>query len=74
VSAALALALGAVSYLWPPPSDRFGAAAWLAAVMVGAMAGYVACHAALGAEEVRLAWNALARRSRRSFLRRREMR
>ena len=74
VSAGLALALGAVDHLWPPPADRLAEAAWLATVIAGATAVYIAGHAALGAEEVRLAWRAIARRWRMSSLRRREMR
>ena len=74
VSAGLALLLGAVCYVWPPPPGRFAEAVWLAAVIVGSTAAYVGCHAALGAEEVRLAWNAIARRRSRSSLRHKEMR
>jgi putative peptidoglycan lipid II flippase len=74
VSAGLALALGAMWQLWPSPPGRLAEAAWLATVIVGATAAYLGCHAALGAEEVRLAWGALARRWRRSSLRRRETR
>jgi putative peptidoglycan lipid II flippase len=74
VSAGLALLLGAVCYVWPPPPSRFAEAVWLASVIVGSTAAYVGCHAALGAEEVRLAWNAIARRRSRSSLRHKEMR
>jgi putative peptidoglycan lipid II flippase len=74
VSAGLVLALGAVEHFWPPPADRLAEAAWLATVIAGATAVYIAGHAALGAEEVRLAWRAIARRWRMSSLRRREMR
>jgi putative peptidoglycan lipid II flippase len=74
VSAGLALALGAGGHFWPPPADRLAEAAWLATVIAGATAVYIAGHAALGAEEVRLAWRAVARRWRMSSLRRREMR
>jgi hypothetical protein len=74
VSAGLALLLGAVWYFSPPPPGRFAEAAWLAMVIVGSTAVYVGCHAALGAEEVRLAWSAAARRWRRSSLRHKEMR
>jgi putative peptidoglycan lipid II flippase len=74
VSAGLALVLGAVWYLWPPPSDRLAETAWLAAVIAGATAAYIAGHAALGAEEVHLAWRAVAHRWPMSSLRGREMR
>jgi putative peptidoglycan lipid II flippase len=74
VSAGLALVLGAVRYLWPPPSDRLAETAWLAAVIAGATAAYIAGHAALGAEEVHLAWRAVAHRWPMSSLRGREMR
>jgi putative peptidoglycan lipid II flippase len=74
VSAGLALALGGLWHVWPPPSGRLAETAWLATVVVGAALAYLACHAALGAEEVRLAWSALSRRARRSSLRRRETR
>ena len=74
VSAGLCLLLGAVSHLAPPPPGRLAEAVWLAAVIVGATAAYVACHAALGAEEVRLASSALRGRWRRSSLRRKERR
>ena len=60
--------------LWPPPPGASRETAWLATVIVGATLAYVGCHAALGAEEVRLAWSALMRRWRRSSLRRRETR
>ncbi len=77
VSAALALALSATWRLWPPPAGRLAEGAWLATVIVGAVAAYLGCHAALGSDEVRLAWSALTRRWRqwqRSSLRRRETR
>jgi putative peptidoglycan lipid II flippase len=69
VSAGLALALETAWRLWPPPPGRLAEATWLATAIVGAAAAYVGCHAALGAEEVRLAWGTLARRWRRSSLR-----
>jgi putative peptidoglycan lipid II flippase len=72
VSGGLALALGGLWHVWPPPPGRLAETAWLATVVVAATLAYVACHAALGAEEVRLAWSALSRR--RSSLRRREPR
>jgi putative peptidoglycan lipid II flippase len=74
VSAGLALLLGAVSHFWPPPPGRVAEALWLATLIGGSTAAYVLCHAALGAEEVRLAWNALARRRHRTSLRRKETR
>jgi putative peptidoglycan lipid II flippase len=74
VSAGLALLIGAVWRIAPPPPDRLAESAWLAVVIVGSTAAYVGCHAALGAEEVRLAWSALTRRARRSSLRRKETR
>jgi putative peptidoglycan lipid II flippase len=74
VSAGLALALGTTWQLWPPPPGRLAEAVWLAMVIVGATAAYLGCHAALGAEEVRLAWGALSRRWRSSSLRRPETR
>jgi hypothetical protein len=77
VSAALALALSATWRLWPPPAGRLAEGAWLATVIVGAMVAYLGCHAALGSDEVRLAWSGLTRRVRqwrRSSLRRRETR
>jgi hypothetical protein len=70
VSAGLALGLWTVSRLWPPPPGRLAETAWLATMMLGATVAYVGCHAALGAEEVRLAWGALVRRTGRSSLRR----
>ena len=42
VSAGLCLLLGAVSRLAPPPAGRFAEAAWLAAMIVGSTAAYVA--------------------------------
>jgi putative peptidoglycan lipid II flippase len=72
VSAGLALALRGLWHVWPPPPDRLAEAAWLATVVISAALAYLACHAALGAEEVRLAWSALSRR--RSSLHRRETR
>jgi putative peptidoglycan lipid II flippase len=74
VSVGLAVVLGAVCRVWPPPPDRLGETAWLATVMVGAIAGYVACHAALRADEVRLAWSVLARRWPKGSLHGRERR
>ena len=74
VSAGLCLLLGAVSHLAPPPPGRLAETVWLAVVIVGSTAAYVACHAALGAEEVRLASRALVGRWRRSSLRRTERR
>jgi len=64
-----------LSALWrflPPSAGRLAEAAWLAAVIVGSTAAYVACHAVLGSEEVRLARSALAGRWRRSSLRRKK--
>jgi putative peptidoglycan lipid II flippase len=72
VSAGMCLLLGALWHFLPPPAGRFAEAAWLAAVIVGSTAAYVACHAALGSEEVRLARSALAGRWRRSSLRRKK--
>ena len=72
VSAGLCLFLGAVWHLAPPPPGRLAEAAWLAAVIVGSTAAYVGSHAALGGEEVRLAWSALTGRWRRSSLHREE--
>jgi putative peptidoglycan lipid II flippase len=72
VSAGLAFALSATLRLWPSPAGRLAEAAWLATVIVGTVAAYVGCHAALGSDEMRLAWSALTRRRRRSSLRRRE--
>ena len=74
VSAGLALALSATWRLWPSPAGRLAEAAWLATVIAGSIVAYVGCHAALGSNEVRLAWTALMRRRRRSSLRRRETR
>jgi hypothetical protein len=74
VSVGLAVVLSAVCRVWPPPPDRLGETAWLATVMVGAIAGYVACHAALRADEVRLAWSVLARRWPKGSLHGRERR
>jgi putative peptidoglycan lipid II flippase len=74
VSAGLALLLGAVWHLSPTPAGRVAETMWLAAVIIGSTAFYVGCHAALGAEEVRLGWNAVARRWRRTSLHRNEMR
>ncbi|HEX2502179.1 MAG TPA: murein biosynthesis integral membrane protein MurJ [Methylomirabilota bacterium] len=74
VSAGLALLIGAVWRFAPPPPGRLAEGTWLAVVIVGSTAAYVGCHAALGAEEVRLAWSALTRRARRSSLRRKETR
>ena len=74
VSAGLAAALSAMWRLVAPGRGRLGEAAWLATVIVGAAVAYVGCHAALGAEEVRLASTGFARRWRRSSLRRRETR
>jgi putative peptidoglycan lipid II flippase len=74
VSAGLALLLGAAARFAPAPAGRLAEALWLTAVIGGATIAYVGCHAALGAEEVRLAWRALVRRPLRSSLRRREMR
>jgi putative peptidoglycan lipid II flippase len=74
VSAGLGLGLWTLWRLWPPPPGRLDETVWLATVVIGATLAYVGCHAALGAEEVRLAWGALMRRSRRSSLRRRETR
>ena len=75
VSAALALALGATVAALAAAAGRLGEAAWLATVIGGAMAAYLGGHAALGSDEVRLAWSALTRPARRrSSLRRRETR
>jgi putative peptidoglycan lipid II flippase len=74
VSAGLALLLGTVWRLAPVPAGRFAETVWLVAVVIGATAFYVGCHAALGAEELRLARSAVTRRWRRSSLRRNEMR
>ena len=72
VSAGLCLLLGAAWHFAPPPPGRLAEAAWLAAVIVGSTGAYVACHSALGAEEVRLASGTLLGRWRRSSLRRKE--
>jgi putative peptidoglycan lipid II flippase len=74
VSAGLALFLSAAGRLWPPPDGRLAETAWLATVILGAMSAYLGCHAALGSDEVRLAWSVLTRGGRRSFLRRRRTR
>jgi putative peptidoglycan lipid II flippase len=74
VSAGLAVLIGAVPHVSPPPAGGLAEAAWLLAVIAGSMAAYLGCHAALGAEEVGLAWGALMRRWRRSSLRRKELR
>jgi putative peptidoglycan lipid II flippase len=74
VSAGLALLLGAISHLWPPPPGRIAEALWLATLIGGSTAAYVLGHAALGGEEVRLAWSALIRRRHRTSLHRRETR
>jgi putative peptidoglycan lipid II flippase len=74
VSGGLCLFLAALWRLAPPPAGRLAEAAWLAAVIVGSTAAYVGCHAALRAEEVRLAWGVFAGRWRRSSLRRKERR
>ena len=42
--------------------------------IIGSTAAYVSCNAALGSDEVRLAWGALAGRWRRSSLRREKRR
>jgi putative peptidoglycan lipid II flippase len=70
VSAGLCLVLAAVTRFAPPPPGRVAEALWLATVIVGSTAAYVAAHAALGAEEVRLARSAMAGRWRRTSLRR----
>lgn len=70
VSAGLCLLLVLVARFVPPPAGRLAEAVWLAVVIVGSTAAYVGCHAALGAEEVKLARNALGGRWRRSSLRR----
>jgi putative peptidoglycan lipid II flippase len=75
VSAGFLLALSAVPRLWPAPAGPLAEAAWLGTIIVGAAIAYVACHAMLGAEEVRLASAVLAGRwRRRSSLRGRETR
>jgi putative peptidoglycan lipid II flippase len=74
VSAGLAVLVGAAWHFWPPPPGRLAEAIWLATVIVGSTVAYVGCHAALGAEEVRLAWGATVRRGRRGSLRRKEVR
>ena len=74
ISAGLCLLLVAVTRFAPPPAGRIAEVAWLAAVIVGSTAVYVGCHAALGAQEVQLARNALAGRWRRTSLRRRKRR
>ena len=54
-----------------PGVDSIGSPTlWLATVILGSTALYVSSHAALGAEEVRLAASALLGRWRRSSLRR----
>jgi putative peptidoglycan lipid II flippase len=70
VSAGLFVLLTVLSRFAPAAPSRFQEAVWLAAVIIGATAAYVACNAALGSDEVRLAWGALAGRWRRSSLRR----
>ena len=74
VSVGLALLLVMVAHLSPPPAGRIAEAVWLATVILGSTALYVGSHAALGAEEVRLAASALRGRWRRSSLRRKERR
>jgi putative peptidoglycan lipid II flippase len=74
VSAGLCALLALVSRFAPPPAGRVHEAAWVAAVVVGSTAAYVAANAALGSEELRLAWSALGGRWRRTSLRRRKRR
>ena len=45
----------AVARLAPPAAGRLPEGAWVAAIVIGSTAAYVACNAALGSEEVRLA-------------------
>jgi putative peptidoglycan lipid II flippase len=74
VSAGLFVLLTVLWRFAPAASGRFQEAAWLAAVINGSTAAYVACNAALGSDEVRIAWGALAGRWRRSSLRREKRR
>jgi hypothetical protein len=66
VSLGLAVLLAGAAHVWPPPADRLAETAWLATMIGGFTAAYVACHAAHGAEEVWVAWTTLIRRRRRS--------
>jgi putative peptidoglycan lipid II flippase len=72
VSLALGVALEAAWRAWPPAAaDRLAEGVWLGAVIGVATAGYVLAQAGLGADEARLALEALARPwRRRSSLRR----
>ena len=61
-SLVLAVFLGVAGRLWPPPVGRTLEAAWLGAMILGAVGIYAAMHATLGSEEARLAWTILRRR------------
>jgi putative peptidoglycan lipid II flippase len=74
VSAALALALALLAPHGPAPTGRLAEVAWLGTLIVAAIAAYGGAHVLLGSEEARLASDALARRWRRSSLRRPERR
>ena len=74
VSAGLCVLLSMLWRFAPPAAGRLQEGAWVAVVVIGSTAAYVACNAALGSEEVRLAWSALAGRWRRSSLRRKKRR
>ncbi|HEV8674169.1 MAG TPA: murein biosynthesis integral membrane protein MurJ [Methylomirabilota bacterium] len=50
-STALALALLATRWLWPPPAARLAEAGWLAVMIAGGALVYAAAHAMLGTEE-----------------------
>lgn len=67
-SGALAVALVAAAWVWPPPATRIAEAVWLGAMILGGALLYAGVHLALGSEEVRVARHALGRRRRKSFL------